>query len=230
MNKNNDLNSFEQNIGYEFKDINYLKLALTHSSCANERTVNKTESNERIEFLGDAVLELVSSEYLYKNFPDYPEGKMSTLRSSLVCEMSLAHDAKEISLSEFLDLGVGEEKNGGRYRDSIVSDAFEAVIGAIYLDGGLENAKKFIDRFVLNDIEKKALFHDSKTILQEFVQNNLKSAVKYEIISESGPDHDKTFVSKAFIGQKEAETGTGHSKKAAEQDAAYKTLLKLKLS
>ncbi|MBQ7636081.1 MAG: ribonuclease III [Lachnospiraceae bacterium] len=226
---NNDLTELQKNIGYTFKDISFLELALTHSSVVHERMVNKGESNERIEFLGDAVLELVSSEYLYKRFPDYPEGQMTKLRASLVCEPSLANDAKEIKLSDFIILGFGENKSGGRYRDSIVSDAFEAVIGAIFLDGGFEEAKKFILRFVLNDIENKALFHDSKSLLQEFVQNKMKKSVQYKILSETGPDHDKFFVSQVFLDEEPMETGEGRSKKAAEQQAAYKTYLKLKL-
>ncbi|MCR5823337.1 MAG: ribonuclease III [Lachnospiraceae bacterium] len=226
---NNNLSELQKNIGYEFKNIKNLELALTHSSVVHERMVNKTESNERIEFLGDAVLELVSSEYLYDHFPEKPEGEMTKMRASLVCEPSLANDAKEINLSDFLILGFGENKNGGRYRDSIVSDAFEAVIGAIFLDGGFEEAKKFILRFVLNDIEKKALFHDSKSLLQEFVQNKMKKSVQYEILSESGPDHNKEFVARVVIDGQPMETGKGKSKKAAEQEAAYKTYIGFQL-
>ncbi len=226
---NGNLSELQKNIGYTFKNSSLLELALTHSSVVHERMVNKIESNERIEFLGDAVLELVSSEYLYTKYPDYPEGKMTKLRASLVCEPSLANDAKEIKLSDFIVLGFGEDKTGGRYRDSIISDAFEAVIGAIYLDGGLEPAKSFIHRFVLNDIEKKAVFHDSKSLLQEFVQNRLKKSVQYEILSETGPDHNKCFVARVLIDDVPMQTGKGKSKKAAEQEAAYKTYLELQL-
>ena len=229
MVNNDDLSKLMQNIGYTFKDDTLLALALRHSSVVHERMINKNESNERIEFLGDAVLELVSSEFLYMHFPDHPEGQMSKLRASLVCEPSLANDAKEIELSEFINLGFGEDKSGGRYKDSIVSDAFEALIGAIYLDGGLEEAKKFILRFVLNDIEKKAIFHDSKSLLQEFVQNRFKKSVQYEILSEKGPDHNKEFVARVLIGDEPMEIGEGRSKKAAEQAAAYQTYIKLKL-
>ncbi len=226
---NENIKELQDKIGYSFKDEELLKVALTHSSIAHERMVNKGECNERLEFLGDAVLELVSSEYLYNNFPDYPEGQMTKLRASLVCEPSLANDAKEIRLSEFINLGFGEDKSGGRFRDSIVSDAFEAVIGGIFIDGGFEEAKKFILRFVLNDIKEKAIFHDSKSLLQEFVQNKLKKSVKYEILSESGPDHDKHFIAQVMIDGKSMEKGEGKSKKAAEQDAAYKTYIAMQL-
>jgi ribonuclease-3 len=226
---NENLNDLQKNIGYVFKNTDLLQLALTHSSVVHERMVNKNESNERIEFLGDAVLELISSEYLYLHYPNYPEGHMTKLRASLVCEPSLANDAKEIKLSDFINLGFGENKSGGRYRDSIVSDAFEALIGAIFLDGGFDEAKRFVLRFVLNDIEKKAIFHDSKSILQEFVQNKLKKNVSYEILSESGPDHDKHFVARVLIDGQPMHEGEGKSKKAAEQEAAYKTYMDMQL-
>ena len=226
---NGNLSELEENIGYKFKDLSLLRLALTHSSVVHERMINKTASNERIEFLGDAVLELVSSEFLYNMYPDHPEGQMTKMRASLVCEPSLANDAKEIKLADFIDLGFGENKSGGRLRDSIVSDAFEAVIGAIYCDGGFEEAKKFILRFVLNDVEKKAIFHDSKSLLQEFVQNKMKKSVQYEILSETGPDHDKQFVARVLIDGTPMRTGHGKSKKAAEQEAAYQTYLDLRL-
>ncbi len=228
MTVKNDLNVLQENIGYKFKDIKYLENALTHSSYVNERMLNKIDSNERIEFLGDAVLELVSSEHLYKLFPEKNEGELTKLRASLVCEPSLAASAREIDLPDYINLGVGENKTGGRNRDSIVSDAFECVIGAIYLDSGLEEARKFIERFVLTDIERHALFHDSKTNLQEYAREKYKSGVEYRIVSETGPDHDKTFVAEVIIGDKAFEQGTGHTKKAAEQAAAYETLLKLK--
>ncbi len=218
----------EQNIGYVFKDKNLIKLALTHSSYVHERVMNKIECNERIEFLGDAVLETISSEFLYKTYPEKQEGELTKLRASLVCEMALAACAKEIGLSEFLVLGVGEDKNGGRYRDSVTSDAFESVIGAIFLDGGFEQAKAFVLRFVLNDIEHKSLFYDSKSVLQEYSQGNFKLPVTYKLVSEEGPEHDKVFIVQAFIGDRECCMGKGHSKKAAEQSAAYETLIYFK--
>ncbi len=229
MTINPDISVLEKNICYEFKDKNFLKLALTHSSYVHEKMINKVESNERIEFLGDAVLELVSSDFLYHEFPNMQEGELTKLRASLVCEPSLAAAAREIGLPDFINLGVGENKTGGRKRDSVTSDAFESVIGAIYLDSGIEEARKFILRFVLNDIEKHALFHDSKSKLQEYAQEKYRSQVEYRIVSESGPDHDKCFVAQAFINGNAFSEGSGHTKKAAEQAAAFETLKKLNL-
>lgn len=224
------LERLEKNIGYTFNNIRFLKLALTHSSYVHELVIRKEECNERIEFLGDAVLELVSSEYLYQNYPTKQEGELTKLRASLVCEVALAACAKEINLPDFLVLGTGEEKCGGRYRDSVTSDAFESVIGAIYLDGGLEEARKFIVRFVLNDIEHKSLFYDSKSALQEYAQGKFKKPVTYRLLSESGPEHDKTFTAQVVIGDETYKEGKGHSKKAAEQAAAYATLMYIKTS
>lgn len=160
----------EERIGYSFKNKNLLKTALTHSSYSNEKKVGHFGCNERLEFLGDAVLELTSSEFLFLNYKDMPEGELTKLRASIVCEPTLALCAREISLGDYLMLGKGENMTGGRKRPSVVSDAFEAVIGAIYLDGGLEAARAFVYRFVMSDIETKKLFYDSKTILQEKVQ------------------------------------------------------------
>ena len=182
-----------QTIGYDFKDISLLEVALTHSSYANEQKKVNCCDNERMEFLGDAVLELSSSDYIYKNHSEMAEGKMTRLRASIVCEPTLALCARAIKLDTFIRLGKGEEFTGGRSRDSIVSDACEAVIGAIYLDGGFANAKEFIHKYILTDIEHKQLFYDSKTILQEVVQAAHKEVV-YEIIGESGPEHDKTLL------------------------------------
>ncbi len=229
MEINSNLSVLEESIGYTFKDISLLELAVTHSSVAHERSINRSQYNERIEFLGDSVLELVSSEFLYLNFPEKKEGELTKLRASLVSEIPLAASAREIGLGDFLKLGVGEDKTGGRYRDSILSDAFEAVIGAIYMDGGLEPAKTFILKYVLTDIENKTLFSDSKSVLQEFTQDKLKSEVNYRIISETGPDHDKHFVAVACVGERVLGQGEGRSKKAAEQAAAYAALLDLKL-
>ena len=225
---NEDFSSLEENIGYEFQDKKLLLQALTHSSFSNEQKINKHPNYERLEFLGDAVLELVSSEFLYKEYKDMPEGELTKLRASLVCEPALAFDARGFGLQEHLLMGKGEEQTGGRERDSIVSDACEALIGAIFLDGGFEAAKAFILKFVLNDAENKKLFYDSKTILQEVVQGNYKESLHYELISEEGPDHDKQFSVEARIGDKVIGAGTGHTKKAAEQEAAYQALLVLK--
>ena len=171
---------------------------------------------------------LVSSEHLFQNYPQMPEGELTRLRASLVCEPTLAFCARELGLGEYLSLGKGEEMTGGRHRDSVTSDAMEAVIGAIYLDGGFANAKEFILRFVLNDIEHKKLFFDSKTIFQEMVQGNIPGEISYHMVGEEGPDHDKIFSAEVWIGEKSMGTGSGRTKKAAEQMAAYQAICKLK--
>lgn len=219
---------FEEKIGYQFQDQSLLTQALTHSSYANERHIGKQADNERLEFLGDAVLEIVSSEFLFHRYPKHPEGELTRLRASMVCEPTLAFCTRELELGKYLLLGKGEEQTGGRERKSILSDALEAVIGAIYLDGGFANAKEFIFRFVLNDIEHKQLFYDSKTILQELVQGNFSQELHYHLLSEEGPDHDKKFVVEARIGTDVYGQGVGRTKKGAEQEAAYHTLLLLK--
>ena len=218
----------EKRIGYRFENPNLLRQALMHTSFSNEHHLGKLENNERLEFLGDAVLELVSSDYLFHNYTNYPEGKLTRLRASLVCEQTLALCAREIPLGDYLYLGKGEDATGGRDRDSIVSDAMEAVIGAIFLDGGLECARAYILRFILNDIENKQLFYDSKTILQEMIQGVHSEKLSYELISEEGPDHDKKFSTKVMVGNKELGRGEGRTKKASEQQAAYRAILKLK--
>ena len=218
----------EQAIGYRFRNKKLLTQALTHSSYANEHRMDKMYCNERLEFLGDAVLEVVSSDFLFHRFPEMPEGNLTKTRASMVCEPTLAYCAREISLGDYLLLGKGEDATGGRMRESITSDALEAVIGAIYLDGGLANAKEFIDRFVLNDMEHKQLFYDSKTILQELVQSMGEELLSYEILKEEGPDHNKVFEVRAMLGSREIGRGLGRTKKAAEQTAAYKAILTLK--
>ena len=221
---NKNLSELMQTIHYEFSDIDLLKNALTHSSYANEKCIKKYKDNERLEFLGDAVLELTSSDYIYKNYADMDEGKMTRLRASIVCEPTLAICARAIGLDKFVMLGKGEELTGGRKRDSIISDACEAVIGAIYLDGGFTNAKEFIHRFILKDLENKKLFFDSKTILQERVQAHHDKVLHYELVGEEGPDHQKLFVVEARLGEKVIGRGKGRTKKAAEQEAAYHAL------
>ena len=222
------LEKLQEIIGYQFQRPGLLAHALTHSSYANERHWDKTRCNERLEFLGDAVLELVSSNFLYDQFPDMPEGEMTKLRASLVCEPTLAYCAEEIPLGDYLYLGKGEDQTGGRKRPSVVSDAMEAVIGAIFLDGGLANAKEFICRFVLNDIEHKKLFYDSKTILQEIVQAKGREDLSYVLLKESGPDHCKLFEVCVMLGGEELGHGSGRTKKAAEQLAAYRGICRLK--
>ena len=222
-----DLKRFQEKIGYQFKDEQLLKQALTHSSYANEKHLKKLSDNERLEFLGDAVLELTSSEFLFTHYPKLTEGQLTKLRASIVCEPTLAQCTEEIGLGEFLFLGKGEDQNGGRARKSILSDAMEAVIGAIYLDGGFANAKEFVLKYIMTDIENKHLFYDSKTILQEVVQGEHEQ-LTYVLLEETGPDHDKSFTVGVLIGKREISTGTGHTKKAAEQEAAYQALLVLK--
>ena len=219
-----DIKKFQEVIGYHFHDEKLLRQALTHSSFANEKHLKKHSDNERLEFLGDAVLEIISSEFLYKEYPDKPEGELTKLRASIVCEPTLALCTKDIALGEYLLLGKGEDQTGGRGRKSILSDALEAVIGAIYLDGGFANAKEFIHRFVLNNVEHMQLFYDSKTILQELIQGRHEQ-LSYELIDESGPDHDKQFTVAVLVDGERVSEGEGHTKKAAEQQAAYQALL-----
>lgn len=215
----------ERKIGYSFQNKVLLKQALTHSSYANEQKINKSGDYERLEFLGDAVLELISSDFLFREYPQLPEGQLTKKRSSMVCEPALAFCAKEIELEQYILLGKGEEATGGRTRDSIISDVMEATIGAIYLDSGIEEAKKFIHRFILSDLDHKVLFYDAKTILQESVQRDNKGTLHYELIKEEGPEHAKIFTVEVLVGDVKVGSGTGHSKKAAEQQAAYEALL-----
>ncbi len=222
------LKELQQTIGYMFREEHLLQQALTHSSYAHETMVKKVIDNERLEFLGDAVLELVSSEFLFQTHPDMKEGNMTKLRASLVCEQSLASCAREINLGSYLLLGKGEDLTGGRERDSILSDAWEAIIGAMYLDGGFTSAKEFILKYVLKDIENKKLFYDSKTILQEVIQNEYKQSLHYRLLSEEGPDHNKVFTVQAYMNQTPLMIGKGKTKKAAEQEAAYQSLLKFR--
>lgn len=219
------LTELEDKIQYRFQDRRLLRQALTHSSYANEQRINKFEDYERLEFLGDAVLELVSSDFLYRKETDMAEGQLTRKRSSMVCEPALAFCARDIALEQYILLGKGEEATGGRGRDSIISDVMEAVIGAIYLDSGIEEASGFIHRFILDDLEHKQLFYDAKTILQEAVQQESKEPICYELIKEEGPEHEKTFLVEVRVGDQKLGTGSGHSKKAAEQQAAYQALL-----
>ncbi len=220
--------ALEERIGYRFREPVFLKQALTHSSYVNELEINKGQDYERLEFLGDAVLELVSSDFLFKAHPEKPEGQLTKLRSSMVCEPALAYCARDIDLGQFIFLGKGEDATGGRYRESITSDVMEAIIGAIYLDAGLEEAKRFIDRFILSDLEDKQLFYDSKTILQEHVQKKGQGQLHYVLLAESGPEHDKVFRAGAYIDDRLIGEGEGRTKKAAEQQAAYQALLSIK--
>lgn len=224
------LKELERKIEYTFRDFELLRRSMRHSSYVNEKHMKKTECNERLEFLGDAVLELVSSEFLFFENQNMPEGELTRTRASMVCEPSLAFCARELELGEYLLLGKGEERTGGRLRDSVTSDALEALIGAIYLDGGFASAKEFIHKFILNDMEHKKLFYDSKTILQEIVQSRCEEGLSYQLLREEGPDHNKMFEVAAKIGEKEIGRGTGRTKKAAEQLAAYRGILKIRKS
>lgn len=217
---------FEKRIGYSFKDPELLVTALTHSSYSNEKRLKKQECNERLEFLGDAVLELISSEQIFRDHPDQPEGDLTRIRASYVCEPTLALCAREICLGDYLQLGKGEDQTGGRERDSILSDAMEATIGAVYMDGGFESAQRYVEEFILKDIEKKSLFYDSKTYLQEIVQRDLKK-LEYVLLKEEGPDHNKSFEVGVFIDGKQLTTAVGRTKKKAEQAAAYEAILLL---
>ncbi|MBR6159386.1 MAG: ribonuclease III [Lachnospiraceae bacterium] len=227
MNLTDGYLELQNRIGYDFRDSSYLQTALSHSSYINELKLNRHDDYERCEFLGDAVLELAVSEFLYKTHKEMREGEMTKLRASLVCEPTLAYCAREgFDLGKYLLLGKGEDASGGRSRDSILSDVFEAVAGAIYLDGGFEKAKEFIYRFVLTDYEKKIGFRDSKTTLQEYAQDHgLK--LEYELVEERGPEHDRDYVMRAILGDDISETGIAKSKKAAQQNAAYAVLGKI---
>lgn len=221
---NNDLSQLEEKIKYKFKNKSLLRQALTHSSYANENR-GVSSFNERLEFLGDAVVSITSAEFLFGRFPDMPEGELSKLRSSLVCTASLSDFAKEISLGEFLYLGKGEENTGGRERLSILENAFEALTAAIYLDGGLECAREFVLRFLSKSLSTHHIsFKDYKTLLQEVVQQNQGETLNYVITGESGPDHDKRFEAEVHLNSNVIGRGTGKSKKQAEQEAAKEAL------
>lgn len=219
---------FENRIKYTFHNKNLLQQALTHSSFTNEQKINRKPNYERLEFLGDAVLEMVSSEFLFQRYPREKEGTLSKMRASMVCEPALAFCAREIGLEKFIFLGKGEEQTGGRDRDSIVSDVMEAVIGAIYLDGGIEQAKKYIHSYILNDLENKTLFYDSKSNLQELAQGKLKQEVKYKIAENSNNLPEELFKAEVYLDSVLYAEGKGRTKKAAEAEAAYKALLVLR--
>lgn len=215
------IKDLEAAIGYRFKDITLLQNALAHSSYANERWHDSLQSNERLEFLGDSILGMVTAEHLYRNFPDRPEGDLTRMRADMVCERALAVVADRICLGQHLLLGHGEEQGGGRTRDSILADAVESVIAACFLDGGMDAARSFIDRFVLTEIPVKKLRNaDYKTALQELVQQKKNQTLSYALVGESGPDHDKQFEVAVSLNGSEVGRGSGRSKKKAEQDAA----------
>lgn len=223
--RNNNLSELEETIGYVFKDKIYLKTAVTHSSYANESKYDD-KSNERLEFLGDSVLSIVVSDHIFKNCPNYPEGDLSKLRAALVCEKTLSKFAKKINLGEFLKLSHGEANLRGNERPSILADAFEALIAAIYLDGGMERAAEFIMEFVKPEIDspRSFRFKDYKTTLQEIIQKNPEERITYVLVGESGPDHDKHFTVEVRLNSNKIGRGGGRSKKEAEQQAAREAL------
>ena len=222
------INELEAAIGYRFKNITLLQNALAHSSYANERWHDSLKSNERLEFLGDSILGMVTAEYLYRNFPDRPEGDLTRMRADMVCERSLAQVAERIDLGRHLLLGNGEQTGGGRKRDSILADAVESVIAACFLDGGMEPARNFINTFVLTNVPVKKLQNvDYKTALQELVQQKKNQVLSYALIGESGPDHDKHFEVQVSLNGTVVGIGEGKSKKRAEQDAARVAIEKL---
>lgn len=223
-----DIESFEKAIGYTFKDKALITQAFTHSSFVNEQKINKKPDYERLEFLGDAVLEMISSAFLFRKYPQKKEGELSKIRASLVCEPALAFASEKLNIRKYMQLGKGEEATGGRNKESIIADMMEAVIGALFLDGGIEESKRFIDTYVLTNVESMQMFSDSKSILQEIAQGQNLGAVRYEICGESGPEHDKIFDVRVFVGDKNLGEGSGKTKKAAEQKAAYEALLVLK--
>lgn len=216
---------FEDYINYKFKNPELLTNALTHSSYANEAH-SKFGSNERLEFLGDSVLSIIVSEYLYNNFKSLPEGELTKLRASLVCEKTLCIFAKQICIGDFLLLGKGEANNHGNERASILADAFEAVLAAIYIDGGMDAAKKHVLRFIIPELENREyeLFKDYKTLLQEVIQRNPEERLTYVLTDESGPDHDKRFTVEVHLNSNVVGCGVGRSKKQAEQEAARQAL------
>lgn len=221
-----DFSAFEEKIGYVFKDKSLLEVALTHSSYANENKLPR--DNERLEFLGDSVLGFVTAEYLFEEYKNRPEGVLTKLRSAVVCEKSLFKFAEKISLGDFIFMGKGEERTGGRNRPSIVSDAFEAVIAAMYLDGGINAVKPYILSFIKEAVKKEAGFKDNKSLLQEFIQREKGNILQYDEVGETGPDHDKVFNFVVRLNGEVIGKGQGRSKKEAEQAAAGDALDYLK--
>ena len=221
------LSEFEKIIGYTFESKELLETALTHSSYVNENRCENRSDNERFEFFGDAIIEFFISDYLFNKYKDSPEGDLTKIRASMVCEPSLAVCARGIRLGEFLYMGKGEEASGGRERDSITSDAFEALVAAIQLDGGEEPVKEFLKEHLLNALDNQDLFFDSKTQLQEIVQKMEDATLRYELTGEEGPSHAKIFETAVYLNNIEIGRGKGHSKKAAQQQAAWSAIKKL---
>lgn len=219
------MKDLQSKLCYIFKNESLLSNALTHSSYANEMR-NGITSNERLEFLGDSVLSIITAEYLYKKFTKLPEGELTKLRASLVCEKSLCTFSRQLGIGDYLLLGKGEDKGGGRERDSILADAFEAIIAAIYLDGGFESAQNFVLPFITNELKHidDEVFKDYKTALQEIIQRNPEESVTYILTGEEGPDHKKVFEVEVKLNSNTIGKGKGRSKKQAEQSAAREAL------
>ncbi len=217
------MKEIENNIGYRFRDDTLLAEALTHSSYANEHGLGRIACNERLEFLGDTVLSTITAEYLFAITPELPEGELTKRRAALVCEGALARFASELELGDFLMLGRGEEKGGGRQRPSILADCFEAVVAAVYLDGGMPKARELVLRFIVSD-DVAGDARDYKTELQEIVQQNPEERLRYVLTDESGPDHDKLFTFEVHLNSNVIGRGSGRSKKQAEQAAAREAL------
>lgn len=228
INKQEVLENMQKILQYTYCRSNFLEEALTHSSYANEHRNYQVRDNERLEFLGDAILDLIISDYLFKKYPNMPEGDLSKLRASIVCEGSLAKNAKKMALGQYILLGKGEEMTGGRERASILADAFEAITGSLFLDGGFDEAKRFIHETLVADVEQneciETLYTDYKTLLQECIQKVSMNPIHYEVVGEEGPDHDKYFYVEVFHEERALGRGIGKSKKEAEQDAAKKAL------
>lgn len=230
-NKEKNFDFLENELNYTFKDKNFLKTALTHSSYANENKLGIINSNERLEFLGDAILNLMVSQYLYKKYPNYPEGELTKIRAKVVCESSLAYIARKIQVGEYLLLGKGEESTGGRERESILADTIEAIIGAVYMDSDYNTTNESLrDKFENNIVKAVAngdLFSDYKTELQEKYQKHSKSKIEYIIFKEEGPEHNKIFFMNVYLNGEIIGSGEGRNKKEAEQMAAKKALISL---
>ena len=221
-----DYSKLEEIIGYHFKDKHNLDIAFTHKSYANEKSDANIISYERYEFLGDAILQFLSSKRLFMDYPEKTEGELTKLRASLVCEHTLSQITKELGFGTYLYLSHGEFMTGGQERPSILCDLFESVLGAIYLDGGMEPAERYVDKFLMTDIEKKTLFFDAKSKLQEYAQK-YNMTLEYKLIAETGPDHNKNYEVQVLLDGKPYEKGRGHTIKAADQIAAHSTLIKL---
>lgn len=227
------LNELEKKLDYSFKDLDLLNLAFFHSSYGNETKEYKNISNERLEFLGDALLDLIVSDLLYKSDKNLKEGTMTKLRSKMVCEESFSNMARYLNLGDYLLMGYGEELSGGKEKSSVLADSFEALFGAIYIDSGYESAFKIIDEkfkgLFIAEIKNKTSFIDYKSMMQEYNQKVSNKKLKYKIVDELGPDHDKSFKTDLYSGSRKLGTGIGHSKKQAEQNAAKDAAKKLGL-